>query len=662
MRAVRIDTPPQIDGVLTDSCWAHADIATNFRQTRPHEREFARHQTEVRILYDEHYLYIGFRCHDDESEKLVNRLLPRDAISYPNDNIDFIIDSYFDRQNAYYFQVNTRGVKYDAGFDMDGNWDGVWWCETSIDSAGWCAEIKIPFKTLRFPRKSAQTWGMNFGRQRQADGERSVWANASRHFNITTVHRAGDVTDFKNLKPGLHLEILPYITGRHYQQQRPENQRTLDSGLDVKYGIAPNLKLDLTLNPDFAHIEADEAQINLTRFELHLNEKRPFFMENRKIFDTPIELFYTRRIANPSVGSRLTGKIGRTNVAVLHAVDETDAGENPNYTIIRAKQDIFEKSSVAFYSVNKDWRNEFARALGFDSDLYFGERFTLDAQIARSINPGITKNDWAGEMTLWKGGAHYDIEVMYRKIEPEFNVEHIGYAPHDAHIGSRRYSLWTGISDRLPDWHLKTLSMGHFAVVNRDTDDPGWEWLSQPSIYFAFFKEIQFSIEYGHHHFLYQGVSYDQRQWMLGHENQVFRKLKYELFLATGDQMDWQDGYFGRIREATFNVSLNPLDRWTLDAALDNVWEYRPDGAFDELKRVGYLRSTLLFTRELFWRIFASGSKNTQQYFFNTLLGWEYRPNSRFYIAYNEEIDASGRTLKLKNRVIFLKLAYLHSL
>ncbi|MCK5329162.1 MAG: carbohydrate binding family 9 domain-containing protein, partial [Candidatus Latescibacteria bacterium] len=378
-----------------------------------HEGEPAEEQTEVRILYDDRNLYISFRCFDAHPERIISRLLPRDGIAYPNDNVDFIIDTYHDHRNAYYFQVNAKGVKHDS-WQRDSNWDGVWWCQTAMDDAGWSVEIGIPFKTLRFPHKELQTWGMNFARHRQAGNERSQWANARREFSVTTVYKAGDVVGFENLDPGVHLEILPYVTGRR-EQTTEDIERRFDGGANLKYGIAPNLTCDMAVNPDFAHVEADEEQINLSRFELYLKEKRPYFLENRKVFDTPIRLFYTRRIADPDFGMRLTGKIAGNDIALLQAVDRVEGSPNPNYTVFRLRREILRKSNIGLFSVNKDWNGGYARALGMDTHLALGEQFEIDAQWARSFNPDIHHDDWAGFLNIWKGTRNFEVYAEAEK-------------------------------------------------------------------------------------------------------------------------------------------------------------------------------------------------------------------------------------------------------
>ena len=662
LRAVRTDTPPVMDGKLDDPCWKRADVATDFRQRRPHEGEPAEEQTEVRILYDDTNLYISFRCFDAHPERIISRLLPRDGIAYPNDNVDFIIDTYHDHRNAYYFQVNAKGVKHDS-WQRDSNWDGVWWCQTAMDDAGWSAEIGIPFKTLRFSHQKVQTWGMNFSRQRQAGNERSQWANARREFSVTTVYKAGDVVGFENLDPGVHLEILPYVTGRR-EQTTEDIERRFDGGANLKYGIAPNLTYDMTVNPDFAHVEADEEQINLSRFELYLKEKRPYFLENRKVFDTPIRLFYTRRIADPDFGMRLTGKIAGNDIALLQAVDRVEGSPNPNYTVFRLRREILRKSNIGLFSVNKDWNGGYARALGMDTHLALGEQFEIDAQWAKSFNPDIHHDDWAGLLNVWKGTRNFEVYAEAEKTGPEFNVDQIGYAPHDPHIGTRSGGMWLQMRGRREKYGIEWLWLGQWMDARKDSDDEDWEWSWNPEIGVRFFNGTSFSLGVQRQDFIYAQKEYNVRKWWLRHNFRSNRIhwLSGSLYAATGDQMDWADGYFGAIRQMRLNTTLTPLDRLTIDMSLDNVWEYDPDDRFDEFKQVGYVRTTFLFSRELFCRVFVQGNRNTDQYAVNMLLSYEYRPNSRLYLAYNERRDDSAGDMKVTNRIFFVKLAYLWNL
>jgi len=226
-----------------------------------------------------------------------------------------------------------------GGIDLA--WDGLWYSAAQVTEEGWTAELTIPFKTLRFPRKSEQVWGINVHRYQSSKREDSNWSFISRaDGSMLKVSKAGLLLGLRDITPGLHIKLLPYGTARYVKEK---GMWKGDTGLSFKYGISSDFTLDATLNPDFRHIEADEERINLTRFELFYEEKRPFFLERSELF-TPMSLFYSRRIADPRFGVKLTGKTAGWSLGLLGAVDE-EQGPDPTYGVIGLRKDILGNSS-----------------------------------------------------------------------------------------------------------------------------------------------------------------------------------------------------------------------------------------------------------------------------------------------------------------------------
>ncbi len=314
LRAVRVDTPPTLDGRLTDAPWARADSATNFRQTRPSPGAPASRRTVARVLYDSEYLYVGARMYDDP-DSIAAQVMGRDEFGY-TDRFVVSIGSYNNDRNAFVFRVNPVGSRVDGVLsndtDNDTSWDGVWTAETRIDSLGWTAEIRIPLSQLRYatvPPDSTAKWGINFRRDIARYSEGVSWAPLDPTID-RTVSLFGSLYNLRDLPSPRRLELQPYAAG---QMERPAAGTPLSDptewtgrvGGDLQYGLTSNTTLQATINPDFGQVEADPSQINLSAFETFFPEKRPFFVEDADIFDVQEapRLFYSRRIGRQPQGT-----------------------------------------------------------------------------------------------------------------------------------------------------------------------------------------------------------------------------------------------------------------------------------------------------------------------------------------------------------------------
>lgn len=311
---------PELDGALDDPAWERATPITGFMQRDPNEGEPATERTEVRVLYDDHALYVGVRAYDSDPSQIVGRLTRRDQHS-PSDWLVISIDSYFDRRTAFDFWVNPAGVERDIyRYDdtrQDDSWDAVWDVAVSRDAEGWAAEFRIPFSQLRFAEASEQTWGFNVTRIVQRKNETALWKPIPKE-GSGWVSEYGDLVGMRGIEPGRRLEVLPYLLASEALTPREdgnpfETGTEFDGkvGLDLKYGVTNNLTLDLTVNPDFGQVEADPSVVNLSVFETFFREKRPFFIEGANIFDFGITgtngggepLFYSRRIGRSPQGN-----------------------------------------------------------------------------------------------------------------------------------------------------------------------------------------------------------------------------------------------------------------------------------------------------------------------------------------------------------------------
>jgi len=318
----RSTSPIRIDGRLDEDVWTAAPAATGFVQGEPIEGAPAQHRTEVRVLYDEQALYVGARMYDDSPHAIARQLVRRDETGQ-FDFFELSLDPDLDLRTGYVFQISAAGVQGDAYlFDDvrdDRSWDAVWESAVQVDEQGWTAELRVPLSQIRYlPSPNPQDWGINFTRRRVASNERS-------YFSLESRQRHGRVSVFGRLS-GLELaqgvsrlELRPYVLtrgragpaedGDPFQQPRDANA---SAGLDARYGIGANFTLDATVNPDFGQVEVDPAVINLSAFETFYPERRPFFVEDARIFSFGLSggqnsLFYSRRIGRRPQRSSLSG-------------------------------------------------------------------------------------------------------------------------------------------------------------------------------------------------------------------------------------------------------------------------------------------------------------------------------------------------------------------
>ena len=372
----RVEQGPQVDGRLDEEVWVTAAVIEDFVQQEPAEGEPATERTVVRVLYDEQALYVGVEAFDSVPDKVIATEMRRDSPRLlDEDNFQIILDTFHDRRSGYMFVTSPLGAKLEqqvaeegeGGFrgnnssNINVNWDGVWDVVARRTDEGWVAEIRIPMVTLRFPKADQQVWGVNFMRNIRRKNEQVFWAPISKEYSLTRVSQAGTMTGITSVSRGTDLRITPYLlTGANQDRvsTRLDGSGFGDLGLDVKYGVTSGLNMDLTVNTDFAQVEVDEQQVNLTRFPLFFPEKRDFFLENAGMFQVGAgsggfgrlaDLFFTRRIGLSDAGqpipiyggARLSGKAGRHNIAVLNITTQSAFGNHgDNFFVGRYSRDI----------------------------------------------------------------------------------------------------------------------------------------------------------------------------------------------------------------------------------------------------------------------------------------------------------------------------------
>ncbi len=314
---------PEIDGVLSEECWGMVEWSSDFTQRDPEEGIPPTEKTKFKVIYDDKYLYLGIQCLDSEPDKINKRLARRDG--FEGDWIIVSIDSYHDLSTAFCFNVTAANVKGDEVLSSNGNssdasWNPIWYSKVTQDTEGWTTEMKIPFSQLRFGADENQVWGLQVSRKIFRKNERTNWQHISKS-EAGWVSNFGELHGIENVKPQRQLELQPYIVGSMETYEKEEGnpyrkgrEGKFSAGLDGKIGITNDITLDFTINPDFGQVEADPAAITLDAFQIFFNEQRPFFIENKNIFDYPVSrsvagntfwndnLFYSRRIGKRPSG------------------------------------------------------------------------------------------------------------------------------------------------------------------------------------------------------------------------------------------------------------------------------------------------------------------------------------------------------------------------
>jgi hypothetical protein len=476
-------TPPTIDGKVDEAVWQTVAPYSKFTQQDPQQGEPATERTEVRLLFSKTHVYVSFICFDDDPSRIIVSQGRRDASLSDTDSVVMVLDTFNDNQNAFVFGTNPLGIEYDgqvaregqtsglaaaggggAGVSRGGisafnpNWDGDWVVHASTTDRGWEAEMAIPLKTLRYATGTDRTWGFNVQRNIRHKNEQVYLAPIPRGWDIYRVSLAAKLNGLE-MPTRRDVKLIPYAlasSNKDFTRTEDQVDNKFRAGGDLKWGIRPNLTLDVTVNTDFAQVEVDEEQVNLTRFDLFFPEKRPFFLENASTFQfgqpQQVDVFFSRRIGLSSTGTpidifggaRMSGKVGNWNVGVLDVQTNDAEGlggvqiapEN-NFAVMRASRDVGRSSFGAIF-VNRqttakgsgldDWN----RSYGVDGNWQMSSNQRVSAFIARtdspSSHPTSAGSDTAGRVFYNLSGQVWQVSGGYSQVGEKFNPE-VGFLP-----------------------------------------------------------------------------------------------------------------------------------------------------------------------------------------------------------------------------------------
>ncbi len=475
---------PVIDGKVNEAVWQNVQPYATFTQQDPIEGDPASEKTEVRVIVGKGNLYISVIAFDGDPSKIIVSQARRDASRSEPDSIVLVLATFNDNQNAFVFGTNPLGIEYDGQVAREGqssgvsvggggaagtqrggisafnpNWDGDWSVKSQITDRGWETELAIPLKTLRYQTGTNQTWGFNVMRNIRHKNEQVYLASIPRGFDIYRVSLAAKMSGL-DLPPRRDIKLIPYglsSVNKDYTRSGDNLDENFDFGVDLKWGVRPNLTVDVTYNTDFAQVEADEEQVNLTRFDLFFPEKRPFFLENASTFQfgnpQQIDLFFSRRIGLSAAalpidirgGGRLSGKVGGWNVGLLDIqADDVESangsiiGPANNFSVIRMQREVGRSSYGAIFvnrqgfgqaAVAEDWN----RAYGFDANIQVTQNQRVSAFIARTDTPadrrtGPKGSDYSGRGFYNFTNNLWQVSGGYSQVGDNFNPE-VGFLP-----------------------------------------------------------------------------------------------------------------------------------------------------------------------------------------------------------------------------------------
>ena len=466
---LRTSEPLRLDPRLDDPVWERADSIVDFRQREPAEGAAATERTVVKVVRDADALYVAVRAYDRSPAEIRAAQLRRDADLSSDDNVTLLIDSFHDRRSAFVFQTNPNGAMWDAQFSgvdlLNEDWNGLWEVATARDSAGWTAEFRIPFRTLRFGTGAGATFGFNVRRLVRRKNEETLWRSWGRAQGLYLLTAEGELTGLGALSRAHGPELEPYVLARAVEAEHdPSGAPTTGGyvgakgGLDAKLAVTPTLTGDVTVNTDFAQVEADRQVINLTRFPLFFPEKREFFLESSGIFSFGTEqraqLFYSRRIGLDSLGTpvpilggaRITGRTGAWTIGVLDA--RTGGRDAANDAVVRLTRDLLARSYIGAMAVQRSGPGvrDREQGAGIDVDLPLvagGHNVEPKLWIAGTRTPGA-----AGTPIAWRLSTDYPND-LFDNFASLYRIDS-GFAPSLGFV--RRTGVWetTGHVDYMP--------------------------------------------------------------------------------------------------------------------------------------------------------------------------------------------------------------------
>jgi hypothetical protein len=696
IRAVRLENSLHIDGVLDEPVYSAVPAISDFIQMEPQRGVAATEKTELWVTFDRDHVYVSFRCWESEPSRVVANEMRRDnpPLWQGNDIVAFMFDGFYDRQNSVLFSMNAIGGRNDGQVTNErqyaGDWNPIWSFKSGSFEGGWTIEAAVPFKSLRYRPGSAQIWGFNALRTNRWKNEIAMitlGATGRGQQGIQNASMAATLVGIEAPRDSKNLEVKPYAVSDLKTDRKAvpsiSNDVNGKAGVDVKYGVSQNVTADFTYNTDFAQVEADEQQVNLTRFGLFFPEKREFFLENQGVFsfggastrsnevgDTPI-LFHSRRIGLNGdrlvpidAGARLTGRLRRYSFGILdiRTGEEPDSQVRPtNFSVVRLKRDILRKSSIGTIftrrSVDQSGGGKNV-VYGLDGTFSFYENLAINTYWAKTKTDGLQREDTSYRAQLDYTGDRYGLQVERLTVSNNFNPE-VGYlrrddmrrtfglirfSPRTQAIASVRKFSWIASLNHVENSRGKLETReadGEFAIEFQNSDRFAvgyrrtYEFLPRPFTLGPVTLQVR-------------DYTYDNGR--IGFNLGPQRKISAQL---TAEHGTFYNGH--RTALGISRGRMNLSSRLSLEPTYAVNWIDLQEGSFTTNllgSRVTYTVSPFMFVSTLVQ--YNSGNTSMSA---NVRFRWEYRPGSEFFVVYNEERDTRLTGFPdLANRALIIKV------
>lgn len=692
---------PKIDGKLENPIWKNGAVLEAFTQYEPQEGALPSEKTIAYIGYDRKNLYIAVRCFDSNPKAIRASLTQRDNV-YGDDEVTIYLDTFNDKKQAFAFQVNPCGVQSDGIYTevrrrgrgrggggmgperIDQSWDTYFTTDAQMDEEGYIVELSIPFKSLRFPHTQPQVWGLQIMRNIRRKNEEIYWHPRSRDVDGFLV-QAGTLEIAGDLDKGKNFEIMPVFTSLKERGEKVDPE----ASLNLKYGITSDLTGDFTYNPDFSQVEADMPQIDVNqRYALYYPEKRPFFLEGKDNFSTPLELAYTRKIVDPQWGGKLTGKIGKTTLGFLSTYDlnprdihissesddEEDEEENGDLALVnvfRLKRDLFPESYIGFILTDKEmgfsWGNitqNYNRVAGVDGHFKFLNIYRFSFQVVGSkTKVGIEETDIIPAMTfsLNRGGRHLGFSLDYTHIPPDF----------EASLGFFRRKDIRSINTRLSYAFLPQTNL----IVDirpsieyrriYDFDDVLTDEELQLGFFMSGWRGTHVWAHFSNELERYEGINFRKNSFRANFSSSPFSWLSGNINFSFGDSIYYsdegeEDPYLGYKTSLGFRFTFKPITNLRMHYNFKNDIFSRTKGG-EKVYTVNIISQRINYqlSRPLSLRLITDYNDYHKEIYTSILLSYEYRPGTVFYFGIddNQEKDDSG-IYRVQGRYYFIKFSY----
>jgi hypothetical protein len=684
IRATRIPSPLRVDGRLDEAVYEQIKPVTAFVQQEPREGAPVSERTEAWVLYDDDNLYISCRCWDEHPENMVANDMRRDSTNLrQNDNFGVFFDTFHDRRNGFIFYVTPVGgmldgaIANEAGYNPD--WNTVWDAKTLRTDTGWSAELVIPFKSLRYARGREQVWGITLRRTIRGKNEYAYTTPMRPQWGVGALFRGSAAATLVGVEvppPGLNLEVKPYAISRlttdRVAKPAVTNDLDPDAGVDIKYGITKSLTADFTYNTDFAQVEADEVQVNLTRFNLQFPEKRDFFLEGQGTFtfgtvsgggggaagsagtsgagDAPT-IFYSRQIGLvagqpvPIVGGgRLSGRAGRFSLGALNVETDDAAGaKQTNFTVLRIRRDVLRRSTIGALLTRRSvsaagpGSNE---VFGLDANFGFFQNVYVSGYAAKSRTDGRDTDDISYRGNFSYSADRYALQVDRTVVGDNF-IPEVGFLPRLSFrrnfVGGKFMPRPKG-SGPIRKFYLET-------SLNYTTDNHNR--LESREHATAFRMELQnsdvFHVEYFRDFELLRKTFQPASSIAIppgGYEFQHVRgawSAGQQHRLSGTAAVDVGQFYDGRRKTASLNARYGFSRQLGVEPNVSLNW-ISQRGQTTAVRATG-ARTTFTLTPRMFVAALVQYASSSNSFTTNMRFRWEYQPGSELFVVYTDGRD-----------------------